>query len=48
MSVQLLRRKFTAQESHKMLEFGILTENDRVELLRGEIVEMTPIGRRHS
>lgn len=48
MSVQLLRRKFTVEQYHKMVESGILTEDDRVELIRGEIVEMTPIGRRHA
>ncbi len=42
MSVQLLRRKFTVEQYHKMAESGILTENDRVELLRGEIIEMSP------
>ncbi len=48
MSVQLLRRKFTVEQYHKMAESGILTENDRVELIRGEIIEMSPIGRRHA
>ncbi len=48
MSVQLLRRKFTVEQYHKMVESGILCENDRVELIRGEIVEMSPIGRRHA
>ncbi len=48
MSVQLLRRKFTVKQYHQMIEAGILTENDRVELLRGEIVEMASIGRRHA
>ena len=48
MSVQLLRRKFTVEQYHKMAESGILTENDRVELIQGEIVEMSPIGRHHA
>ncbi|MFB8791354.1 MAG: Uma2 family endonuclease [Potamolinea sp.] len=48
MSVQLLRRKFTVEQYHKMLESGIFTENDRVELIAGEIIEMAAIGRRHA
>ncbi len=48
MSVQLLRRLFTVQEYHKMVEAGILTADDRVELIKGEIVKMSPVGRRHS
>ncbi|MBU7584330.1 MAG: Uma2 family endonuclease [Nostoc sp. TH1S01] len=48
MTVQLLRRKFTVQQYHKMIESGILTEDDRVELIRGEIIEMSPIGTKHA
>ncbi len=48
MPVQLLRRKFTVSEYQRMVDSGILTENDRVELIRGEIIEMSPIGRRHA
>ena len=47
MAVQLLRRRFTADEYHRMGQVGILGEDDRLELLEGEIVEMAPIGSRH-
>ena len=48
MSVQLLRRQFTVEEYHRMAKAGILTEDDRVELIEGEIVQMSPVGRRHA
>jgi Uma2 family endonuclease len=41
------RRLFTRREYHLMGEVGILTPNDRVELIKGEIVKMSPQGRRH-
>ncbi len=47
MAVQVLRRRFTADEYHRMAQVGILGEDDRLELLEGEIVEMAPIGSRH-
>lgn len=48
MAVQLLRHTFTVEEYHRMAAAGILGEDDRVELLDGEILEMTPIGSRHA
>ncbi len=42
------RHRFTIDEYHKMGETGIFHEDDRVELVGGEIVEMTPIGARHA
>ncbi|NJN97756.1 MAG: Uma2 family endonuclease [Anaerolineales bacterium] len=48
MTVQIARRLFTTTEYHQMLEARILTEDDRVELITGEVVSMSPIGSRHA
>ena len=48
MSVQMQRRLFTVQEYHLMGEAGILGEDDRVELIEGEIVQMAAIGTHHA
>src|SRR5215207_8585109 len=34
--------RFTVAQYHKMLETRVLTENDRVELLEGYVVDKTP------
>jgi Uma2 family endonuclease len=44
----LMRRRFTIEEYERMGQTGILGEDDRVELLGGEIVQMTPIGPVHA
>lgn len=48
MSVQIAKRWFTVAEYYRMAEAGILTEGDRVELIEGEIIEMSPIGSHHA
>ena len=41
------RRRFTVDEYHRMAEAGILGEDERVELLDGDVVEMSPVGDPH-
>jgi Uma2 family endonuclease len=48
MAETLSHHRFSVDDYHRMVEAGILTKDDRVELLHGEIVVMAPISRRHS
>ena len=47
MRAELPKRLFTVDEYYRMAEVGILDPDARVELLEGEIVEMSPVGVRH-
>lgn len=42
------RRRFSVEDYHRMVETGLLSEEDRTELIEGEVVEMAPIGSRHA
>lgn len=44
----IVRWKLDVHEYHRMGEAGILTDDDRVELIQGELVQMSPIGWGHS
>jgi len=48
MAVMLRRYRFTVDEYERLAQAQVLTQCDRVELLDGEIVEMSPIGDRHA
>ncbi len=41
-------RRFTTGEYARLIETGILAEDERVELIEGEIITMAPIGSRHA
>ena len=48
MTLPLQRWQVNVDTYHQMIEKGILTENDRVELINGEIITMSPINPSHS
>jgi Uma2 family endonuclease len=48
MLTDVTKRLFTVDEYYRMADAGILTQFDRLELIDGEIIEMSPIGDRHS
>src|SRR5438876_10314467 len=48
MALRPLKGPFTVDTYQRLGELGILGEDDRVELIDGQVVEMTPIGDRHA
>jgi Uma2 family endonuclease len=40
-------RRFSVDEFERMVRAGVFASDDRLELIEGEIVEMTPIGPPH-
>jgi Uma2 family endonuclease len=48
MAVDPKRYRFSRADYHRMAETGIIKPDARVELIDGDIVEMSPIGRRHN
>jgi Uma2 family endonuclease len=48
MAIKLNTRKFTISKYHQMAEKGIFLEDDRIELIKGEIIQISLIGSRHA
>jgi Uma2 family endonuclease len=48
MQTEVTKKRFTVEEYYKMDEAGILTPEDRTELIDGEIIEVTKMGPRHA
>lgn len=46
--VEIKRRRFTVAELLHLAKIGFLGDDERVELIRGEIVEMSPISEGHA
>jgi Uma2 family endonuclease len=47
-TVELTGARVSVADYHRMIATGILTEDDRVELIDGEIVPMSPVGSLHA
>ncbi len=47
-STTVTPKRFTIDEYHRLIELGFLTENDRVELIRGELMQMVAKGTPHT
>jgi Uma2 family endonuclease len=48
MSLAYSRHSFSVEEFDRMVEADVFREDDRLELIEGEIIEMSPIGKRHA
>ena len=47
MVTAVAQRRFTVEEYHLMAETGILSPVERVELVRGAVLNVSPRNRRH-
>jgi Uma2 family endonuclease len=47
MATEITKKLFTVDEYHRMAEAGILGPEERLELIDGEIIQMSPIGHAH-
>src|SRR5215213_7695756 len=46
-SVTVPIHRLSVEDVYRMVEIGVLEENDRVELVEGVLVDMVPIGAEH-
>jgi Uma2 family endonuclease len=44
----MVRHRFSVDDYEQMIAYGVLTEDDRVELIRGEVIDKMSIGDDHA
>ncbi len=44
----MVRHRFSVAQYHRMIEAGIFAPDERLELIHGELITMSPINRRHA
>ena len=42
------RHRLTVRDYHRMVDAGIFGEDDRIELIDGDLIDMAPIGTGHA
>lgn len=47
-TVPVSRHRLTVQAFHKLAEAGVIREDARIELIEGDLINMTPIGSPHA
>jgi Uma2 family endonuclease len=45
--LEVRRKRFTLEEYDRLLQLGFLRSGDRIELIRGDLIEMSPKGAAH-
>ena len=45
---EMMRHRFSVEQYHRMIDAGIFAPDDRLELIHGELIKMSPINRRHA
>lgn len=48
MSVQTVKLRFTVDDYHKMIGWGMIKDVERAEIIEGELIKRMPVGNRHA
>ena len=48
MSVQTVRLRFTVDDYYRMIDYGMIKDVERAEIIEGELIKRMPIGNRHA